>query len=79
MGYFPNTEQFLPAAFWMAKPECTIHFHNIYSEKELWKKPIEQIKHVSGTFKKNFEMISKKKVKSVGPRKWHVVVDFKVL
>src|SRR3989339_880268 len=24
MGYFPGTEQFLPAAIWMAKPGCII-------------------------------------------------------
>ncbi|MBI4167853.1 MAG: class I SAM-dependent methyltransferase family protein [Candidatus Aenigmarchaeota archaeon] len=79
MGYFPGTESFLPAAFWMAKSGCMIHFHNVYTEKELWKVPAGQIKHVSEAFKKDFEIIAKKKVKSVGPRKWHVVVDFRVL
>jgi tRNA wybutosine-synthesizing protein 2 len=79
MGYFPCTEQFLPAAVWMAKPGCTIHFHNIYNEKELWKKPIEQIKEISEKFKRQFEILTKKKVKSYGPRKWHVVIDFRIL
>ena len=78
MGYFPGTEEFLPAALFMAKPGCTVHFHNIYPEKELWEKPIGQIKEVASLMKKNAEIISKKKVKSVGPRRHHVVIDFRV-
>ena len=79
MGYFPGTEQFLPAALWMAKPGCTVHFHNIYSEKELWKKPLSQIDHVSKVFGKKVEILTKKKVKSYSPRTWHVVIDFNVI
>ncbi len=79
MGYFPGTEEFLPAAFFMAKPGCMIHFHNIYTEKDLWEKPLNQIREIADLMKKNVEIISKKKVKSTGPRKYHVVVDFKII
>lgn len=78
MGYFPGTEQFLPAAIWMAKPGCVVHFHNTYSEKELWKKPLSQIEDVCKAMNRQHEILTKKKVKSYAPRKWHVVVDFRV-
>lgn len=79
MGYFPGTEEFLAAALWMAKPGCTIHFHNIYSEKELWKKPLSQIEEMCKVFSKKHQIILKKKVKSFSPKKWHIVIDFKVV
>lgn len=78
MGYFPGTEQFLGAALWMAKPGCTIHYHNVYSEKEIWKKPLAEIEERCRAFGRTSKIILKKKVKSYGPRKWHVVVDFTV-
>lgn len=77
MGYFPKTEEFLPAALWMAKPGCTIHFHNVYSEKELWKKPVGQVEELCKAFNKTCQITAKKKVKSYSPHKWHVVIDFK--
>ena len=79
MGYFPGTEQFLPAAIWMAKPGCIIHYHNIYKEKELWDTPLQQIEEVCKAFNKKFEVIIKKKVKSYSPRTLHTVIDFKVI
>lgn len=79
MGYFPGTEQFLPAAIWMAKPGCIVHFHNIYAEKELWKTPLDQIEAASKALNREYEILVKKKVKSYSPKKWHVVVDFKIL
>jgi tRNA wybutosine-synthesizing protein 2 len=78
MGYFTGTEEFLPAAFFLAKQSGIIHFHNIYFEKDLWSKPKEQIDIVSKAMKRDYRIISKKKVKSVGPRKYHIVIDFKV-
>ncbi len=79
MGYFPGTEEFLPAAIWMAKEGCTIHFHNVYKENELWKSPVETIKLICEKFDRQYEIITKKKVKSYAPRKYHVVIDFKVI
>lgn len=78
MGYF-GSEQFLPAAVWMAKPGCIIHFHNVYKESELWKKPVSQIDEVCKAMNKTYKIITKKEVKSYSPHKWHVVIDFKIL
>src|SRR3989344_1744552 len=79
MGYFPGTEEFLGAALWMAKPGCIIHFHNIYPEKDLWKKPMSQIDEICSAFKKKYRIILRKKVKSFSPKKWHVVIDFAIV
>ena len=73
MGYFPGTEKFLPFALKMLKDGGVIHFHNAYREDELWKKPAEDLKALG-----NFRILTKKKVKSVGPRMWHVVLDVQV-
>ncbi len=79
MGYFPGTEEFLPAAIWMAKSGCMIHFHNVYKESDLWKAPIKTIKLICEKFGRQYEIMTKKKVKSYAPRKYHVVIDFKVI
>lgn len=74
MGYFPKTEKFLPYALTMLKKNGIIHFHNIYKEKELWKKPIREIEKL----KTNYRILTKKKVKSFAPRVWHVVLDIEL-
>lgn len=70
MGYMPKTEKFLPAALKIAKKKCIIHFHNAYKESDLWEKPLQDLK-ILGKFK----ILNKKIVKSIGPRRYHVVVD----
>lgn len=77
MGYFSkenNTKNFLETAMNYVKKGGIIHYHNVYRMDDLWDKPIQDIKSVG-----NIEIINKKKVKSVGPRLYHVVIDFKVL
>ncbi len=76
MGYLPNTEAFLPYALFMAKNGCIIHFHNTYKKEELWKKPIVHIEEACSKANARLEIISKKKVKSYSPNRWHVVIDF---
>ena len=73
MGYFPRTEKFLPLASKFLKRNGILHFHNVYKEDELWSIPEEHLKALG-----NFKVLSKKKVKSTGPRKWHVVLDVEV-
>lgn len=74
MGYFPNTENFLPTALSLLKNKGIIHFHNIYKENELWNKPKDDIsKHIN-----NFQILSKHKVKSIAPKIYHVVLDIEV-
>ena len=78
MGYLPDTEKFLPYALLMAKNGCTIHYHNTYNTKELWKKPLGEINLVAKKFHFSHTILTKKKVKSYAPNVWHVVVDFRV-
>jgi tRNA wybutosine-synthesizing protein 2 len=74
MGYFPNTEKFLPSALKILKNNGIIHFHNSYHKNLLWNKPISDLKkHL-----KNFRILNKRKVKTVGPNMYHVVLDVEV-
>ncbi|MCX6818913.1 MAG: class I SAM-dependent methyltransferase family protein [Candidatus Aenigmarchaeota archaeon] len=76
MGYFPKTEQFLPFALMILKKKGIIHFHNTYKENELWQKPINEIKIACHGF--TYKILEKKKVKSIAPRTWHVVLDIEI-
>ncbi len=78
MGYFPNTENFLPAAIFMLKQKGTVHFHNIYNKRDLWKKPLDQLEEICKGMKCSFELQEKRKVKSYAPNVWHVVMDIEI-
>ncbi len=73
MGYFPGTERFLPFAMRFLKKKGIIHFHNAYHEDELWKRPEEHLKALG-----EFNILRRKKVKSIAPRRWHIVMDVEV-
>ena len=70
MGYFPNTEEYLPYAISKIKKNGVIHYHNIAKSKEELIKPLEKYK---------VHILKIKKVKSFAPKIWHWVVDFKLL
>jgi tRNA wybutosine-synthesizing protein 2 len=74
MGYFPGTEVFLPAAIKLAKNNGILHFHNSYGENEIWKKPENQIADACRGICE-YRILNRKKVKSIGPRRYHVVLD----
>lgn len=76
MGYFPKTDEFLPYALAMLKDKGVIHFHNAYKEDDLWKKPLKEIEKACAGF--SYKILMKKKVKSIAPRTWHVVMDVEV-
>lgn len=73
MGYFPNTDRFLKYALRFAKKKCIIHFHNSYRESELWDKPLNELRILG-----DFKILNKRIVKSIGPRRYHVVVDVEI-
>jgi tRNA wybutosine-synthesizing protein 2 len=77
MGYFPGTENFLPYAFMALKKQGVVHFHNTYRENELWKKPLKEVSTAAKGAGYAIMKIAKRKVKSVAPRTWHVVLDVK--
>ncbi len=73
MGCFPDTEKFLPFAIKMLKKKGVIHFHNAYRSDELWNKPLTHLD--KGLASATYKILDKKKVKSVGPNRYHVVLD----
>lgn len=75
MGYFPGTEIFLSAAITLVKDKGIIHFHNSYTENELWKMPEQHIADACRQKNCSYKILSRKKVKSIGPRRYHVVLD----
>ena len=75
MGYLPGTEKFLDAAFGFLKNKGIIHFHNTYNEKELWKKPEEEIKKAGERNGFKIKILEKRQVKSFAPRIYHIVMD----
>lgn len=79
MGYLPRTEEFLPHAIAMAKANATIHFHNTYNSKELWKKPLKDIGDACVQLGCRYKILEKRKVKSYKPNTFHVAVDFQVM
>ena len=78
MGYFPGTEKFLSTAFSLLKDKGIIHYHNVYKQSELWSTPLKQLRKSAEAH--GFALIrimTKKKVKSVAPRTYHIVIDAK--
>lgn len=76
MGYFPGTDKFLPAAFGFLKNRGIIHYHNIFSKKELWEKPISILEKSAQENGFRLERVLEKKiVKDYAPNVYHVVVD----
>ena len=78
MGYFPHTEKFLDKAFEIVSKKGTIHYHNTYHEDELWEKPIKEIKKNAEENGYKISNINKRKVKTIAPNVWHVVLDYMV-
>ncbi|MCD6215601.1 MAG: class I SAM-dependent methyltransferase family protein [Candidatus Aenigmarchaeota archaeon] len=75
MGYFPGTERFLSTALSFLKDSGIIHYHNIYKENELWKNPLEELKKTADKNSYSIKVLKKKKVKSVAPHVYHIVID----
>lgn len=78
MGYLRNTIDYLPFALIMLKKSGIIHYHDVYKEEDLWKKPIEDIRNTAECFGFRYRILEKKKVKSFSPKTWHVVLDIEV-
>ena len=76
MGYLPGTWRFLPAAFGFLKNRGIIHYHDTFSKKELWEKPLYILKKEAEKAGFRLEKILEGKiVKDYAPNVYHVVVD----
>ncbi len=76
MGYFPGTFDFLPAAFSCSKPGTLIHFHEVNDNK---KNIVGELRKQAEKLNVKIKIISTHKVKKYAPRKYHFVIDFKVI
>lgn len=75
MGYLPKTYKFLPAAFGFLKNRGIIHYHDNFTKKELWKKPIEILEKEAKKAGFKIKILNKRKVKEYAPNVYHVVLD----
>ena len=77
MGYFPGTEKFLKYAFSLLKESGVIHYHNLYHETDLWKKPLKEVEDAARKSRyKIAGIMGRNIVKSYAPGMWHVCLDF---
>ena len=78
MGYFPDTQKFLPYAFRFLKERGVIHYHNVYREEEMNEKPVAEIKQAAKRAGYCVLSLAHHIVKSYAPHTFHVVVDVEV-
>ncbi len=78
MGYL-RAEEFLGTAFRAARDSCAIHLHGLVRDRWVPRPPLMQTLYLEAA-RHGFVVSSVRlrKVKSVGPRAWHAVVDANV-
>ncbi len=79
MGYFDDSEKFLPTAFNCLK-NCTgiIHFHNVCSDELFPETPLKIVEKTADKYKRNVELLTSRVIKSYAPGISHVVLDIRV-
>ena len=79
MGYINNTYKFLPTAIDCLKNNCGIlHYHDVYPDDVVPKKPIKIIDKETNKKKCEFKLIKYDKVKSYAQGISHFVFDIKI-
>jgi tRNA wybutosine-synthesizing protein 2 len=76
IGYLRGSKKFLGVVNDIAKARCWVHFHDVYSERELPDKPLYEIKSALAKFGK-IEIINMLPVKSFAPGIFHIETIFK--
>ena len=75
MGYFPDTQRFLPAAFRMLKPGGIIHYHDLFKKSDLWEASERILREQSKNAGLQPVRMEKRVVKQYAPGIFHVVID----
>ncbi|MBI4173816.1 MAG: class I SAM-dependent methyltransferase family protein [Candidatus Aenigmarchaeota archaeon] len=77
MGYLPGTAAYLPAAFKALKPAGgVLHYHDTYSESELWDAPIDELaRQAERNGFRLKQVLDKRIVKNYAPKVYHIVID----
>jgi tRNA wybutosine-synthesizing protein 2 len=77
MGYVGTTEDFLPKALELIRPGGTIHYHDVAGIEERPQKLLDAIE--KACHGRQFQVQGWHTIKSYGPCREHVVVDFRVM
>ena len=72
-----SAEDFLDAALKAGKKGTVIHFYDFEHENDIPGKSLEKIKKAMG--KRRFKVLEWRKCGDYGPRKFRVVVDFRLM
>ena len=72
-------ETFLPEAFPLAKKGCTINYHDFLLEEEIPHAALARIQQEARKAKKKIKILGWKKIGEIAPRKYRVLVDFRIL
>jgi len=79
MGYFGDTEKFLPIAFnCLENHHGIVHCHNVCPDKSFPEKPLKIIEKTANTNKINVELLTSRVIKSYAPGVIHGVLDLRV-
>ncbi|MDD1767756.1 MAG: class I SAM-dependent methyltransferase family protein [Methanomassiliicoccales archaeon] len=77
MGYVGTTHEFLGKAVGLARPGCTVHYHEVCPIDLLPDRPLKRVSSAAGG--RRHEILGVREVKSYGPSTSHIVVDFRIL
>lgn len=72
-------DDFLDVALKIAKKGAIIHFYDFLQEENMPDEAVQKIASACRKARKKFKILIWKKALEIGPRKWRVRVDFKVL
>ncbi len=73
-----HADDFLDVAKYVAKDGAIVHFYYFLDEKELFDGAIKVIEEKAKKIGFDFEILDKRKVGEIGPRRYRVCIDFKI-
>ncbi|MBU0535678.1 MAG: class I SAM-dependent methyltransferase family protein [Nanoarchaeota archaeon] len=74
-----SAEDFLDIALGAAKKGATVHFYDFEDEPDIQEKAIKKVEKACKTAKRPYKVLLWRKCGQYSPRKYRLVVDFKVL
>lgn len=78
LGYLPAPKFALSAAFAVAKENARMHYEGIWDESEAVEKVFDDVLEEAKKAGRKVSLGHVQRVKSFGPRRWHVVLDVAV-
>ena len=79
MGYFIDTEKFLPVAFnCLKKYTGFIHYHDVCLDKLFPEKPLKMVEKTAKKYERTAKLLAYRVIKSYAPGVSHIVLDIQV-